>query len=219
MQSQFDPAQLVTSIQREVERLQQISGDPLFARTLALSEVQALLDAAGIEHARDGKLKAFDYATRAAERLEPQLTGGELSPAERYLAGRLYFFVGSSHAVIHRNHVEAVKWYDRARTYLVDPLPMFASADIGRHGERLVSMGASYWETGDQNEGLDLTRRGLELMKQAAMQGLIAEDKLALPYGNLAAMYKTLGKTEEAKSFAEIATRLGTGAAPDSTRR
>lgn len=219
MHSDIDPAQLIASVEREVKRLKEASGDPLLEQSLALSQAWALLDAASIEHGRDAKLKAFDYAAQAAQLIEPLTIDQQSAATERYLAGRLYFFVGSSHAVIHRNHVEAVRWYEKARGFLADPLPLSAAGDLGRHGERLVSMGASYWETGEQQEALELTRRGLEMMKQAAKQGLIGEDKLALPYGNLAAMYQSVGKSEEAKTFAEIASRLSTATPTTNPRR
>jgi tetratricopeptide (TPR) repeat protein len=218
MSSDTDPARWLASIERESKRLSELSGDGLFQRTLAFDQARALLDAASIEHAREGKLKAFDYATQATELLGP-VANKELTGLDRYFVGRLYFFVGSSHAVIHHNHVEAARWYKKAMTYFDDPLPASVAGEIGRHGERLVSIGASYWETGEHAEGLELTRRGLELMKQASKQKLLSEDKLALPYGNLAAMYQTLGKSDEAKSFAELASRLGAAPLPSKKRR
>jgi tetratricopeptide (TPR) repeat protein len=219
MATDADPARWLASIERETKRLSDASGDGLLQRKLAFDHARALLDAASIEHARDGKLKAFDYATQATELIGSLSNTKDLATADRYLLGRLYFFVGSSHAVIHHNHVEAARWYKKALAQFEDPLPSSVAGEIGRHGERLVSMGASYWETGDHAEGLELTQRGLELMKQAIKQKLLSEEKLALPYGNLAAMYSTLGKSDEAKSFAELAARLGAKDQPSKSRR
>lgn len=208
MHSDIDPAQLLASIDKEIEQLNEESGDRQFQRALAMKHAQALFHAASIEEGRDARLKAFEYATRAADMIQPVDEGRELTSADRYLVGRLYFFIGSCQAVIHRNHGEAIVWYDKAQKYLNDTLHPSAAVDLGRHGERFVSMGASYWEAGNRDKGLDLTRRGLEMMRQATRRGLLGEDQLALPYGNLAAMYELLGKPEEARGYAETATRL-----------
>jgi hypothetical protein len=166
------------------------------------------MDAARIEHEREARLKALQYAQQAVETFESLLDQRELLPSQRLMVGQSLFFVGSCHAVVHQKHDEAVRWYERARTHLADTLPPSASRDLGRHGERFVSMGASYWEVDHRDEALELTRRGMEMMKQAAKQGLIESHKLSLPYGNLAAMYKLLGRGEEAKTFSEMANRV-----------
>jgi hypothetical protein len=84
-----------------------------------------------------------------------------------------------------------------------------AALDLGRHGERYVSMGASYFEAGDRELGIRLTREGLEMMREATAAAIIQETDLALPYSNLAAMYKVLGNSEESREFLEMASRVG----------
>ncbi|MGE0756245.1 MAG: tetratricopeptide repeat protein [Pirellulaceae bacterium] len=209
--SDADPAQLIASIEREVQKLRDASEDPLYERSLAFTQAMALLDAAGIEHGRGTQTKALEYATRAADQVDPILAVSELIPADRLRIGQLYFFVGSCHAVLNRKHEDAVRWYERARPYLTDSLPPSAGHELGRHGERFVSMGASYWEIEHRDEALQLTRRGLEMMQLAVKQGFIDEDQLSLPFGNLAAMYKLSGRAEDARSFSEMAARLSGG--------
>jgi hypothetical protein len=45
-------------------------------------------------------------------------------------------------------------------------------------------------------------------MKESAEVGLTDPRSLALPYNNLAAMYKLVGKSEEAREYAEIAASI-----------
>ena len=124
------------------------------------------------------------------------------------MIGRLYFFLGSSAAVVDNNHAEAIKWYAKSRKFLTAKPPTLAAAELGRHGERFVSMGASYFEAGQHELGLRLTQDGLETMRESAEVGLTDPKALALPYSNLAAMFKLIGKSEEAREYSEIASRI-----------
>lgn len=203
--------QLTSALNRDVQQLSEASSDGLFQRELQLLRVRGLFDAATIAHRRDRSTQARELAKQAVAIFEPLADSRELLPFERYMVGRLYFFLGSSAAVVDNDHNEAVKWYTKARKFLSEDPPAFAASEIGRHGERFVSMGASYFEAGQHDLGLRLTRDGLEAMKEAAENGFIDAKSLALPYSNLAAMYKLVGKSEEARQYSEFASRLSAG--------
>lgn len=206
--SSASPETLVSSVTRDMQKLNDASGDAWCRRELDLLKVRALFDAASIAHRREKPGQARDFALQAINVFESLKDSRPLDPREKYLLGRLYFFAGSAVAVSAKNHEEAVRYYSKARRFLVADPPTFAALDLARQGERFVSMGASYFESGEQELGLKLTRDGLETMKEASDAGLIDEATLALPYNNLAAMYRVQGKSDEAKALAETAAKL-----------
>ncbi len=208
MSSTQSSESLISAATREIQRLNDVSGDPLFRRELDLLRVRALFDAASIAHHRGQTAQARELAAQGVKVFEPLVDSRELNPSERYLIGRMYFFVGSSSAVAQQDHAAAVKSYAQARKYLSPSPPTSAAMDLGRHGERFVSMGASYFESGERELGVRLTREGLETMKEATDAGIIKETALALPYSNLAAMYKLLGKESESRELSEMASRI-----------
>jgi hypothetical protein len=106
------------------------------------------------------------------------------------------------------NHDEAVRWFERAMPHLLSVNPEVASGAAARHGERFVSMGISYWQVGARDEAVKLTENGLEVMQLAADESYLEETALAVPYGNLASMYRAMGKMEEARKMAVVAARL-----------
>lgn len=205
------PESLISSVVRDIQRLNDASGDPQFQRELELLRVKALFDAASIAHRRDRTAQARELANQAVSAFESLAQTRELDASERYMIGRLYFFVGSDLAVSEKNHQAAIGSYIKARRYLGAKPPQFAAQELGRHGERWVSMGASYFEIGEQEFGVKLTRDGLDRMKEAVQAGLLERDRLALPYNNLAAMVKLQGRSQEASELAEMATRASSG--------
>lgn len=153
----------------------------------------------------------FEVALQHAEQAAAFIAAMPEAPAANsrlgYCAGKLYFYVGAIHAVHRKAHAEAVLWYERALPLLTDETAE-AAAYPSIHGERFVSMGVSYWETGVKNEALELTQRGLELLKQASASGSATDAELAVPYKNLATMYRSLGRDDEAQEFAARAAQL-----------
>ena len=128
--------------------------------------------------------------------------------AAKYLAGRLFYYVGANYAVHHDAHQEAVRWYEQAQPYLAKDLPANATSDLGIHGERLISMGVSYWRASAQDEAVNLTQRGLEMMVLAKREGSMDESALAVPYGNLATMYEALEEPDRASRMAARAEEI-----------
>jgi len=151
-----------------------------------------------------------DSAIKYGEMAISYLERGQKSPSASaaYLLGRLYFRMGAVYALRDQNHHRATEWFDKALPLLEKPLPPDAYADLGRHGETFVSMGVSYWETGNREKSLELTQRGVALMEQAVKQGLLEESSLTVAYNNLATMHRYLGQSESAQRFESMAARL-----------
>jgi len=121
------------------------------------------------------------------------------------LVGALYFQIGAVHAVHKQDHKAAIEWYNKAVPLLTAPRPFSELLVPQREGEQLVSMGVSYWQTGQKDRALDLTLDGLELIQEAVDAGILNDASLAVPYGNLASMYQQLGETADAAKYAELA--------------
>jgi hypothetical protein len=68
-----------------------------------------------------------------------------------------------------------------------------------------VSIGVSYWQIGEKDRALDLTLNGATMTQQAVDRGVLPKSSLAVPYGNLATMYKQLGQVGDAAKYAELA--------------
>ena len=167
-------------------------------RNLAVESVR--LDIGGIDFevddcSREGKAERHTFTLLDRYRSD-LVTGG------------LYFFVGSTYAIRQNDHEAAVRWYEKALPYFNRIQPSAESATLGRHGQRLVSMGVSYWEIDVPEEGIRLTEEGLEAMLAATDAGTLKADTLAVPYGNLAAMYESVGRDAEAEKLAAKAAQL-----------
>jgi len=167
----------------------------------------AMYDALQVCQMRDEQQEALRYGEQAAEYLEAAQAQQAL-PNGAYLLGRLYFRLGAIHAIGDQNHRAAITWFDKAVPLLSQPLPKEAAADLGRHGETFVSMGVSYWETGQREKAVELTQKGVALMEHAVAQGTLDEQALAIPYGNLAAMHRELGQPEAARRYQEMAAKV-----------
>jgi hypothetical protein len=112
------------------------------------------------------------------------------------MLGRLYFQIGAVHAVLRGDHAEACKWYDRAIGPLAMPTPLTPLASPGSHGDALVSMAVSYWETGDRERAYEWTAAGAELVERAVAEGLLPREALEVPKNNYLAMARALGKID-----------------------
>jgi tetratricopeptide (TPR) repeat protein len=139
--------------------------------------------------------------------LSDSLTQPDLPQRLKEVGGRLYYSTGAILAVVRSDHREAIRWYDKAIVCFPDADEV-SLGDLGEHGDRLVSIGLSYWSTGRRQEGMRLTKKGTQLIQRAVKNGTVPERALAVPYGNLSVMHKQLGNHEESKSFASMAARL-----------
>ncbi|MEC9095904.1 MAG: hypothetical protein VX776_04680, partial [Planctomycetota bacterium] len=141
-----------------------------------------------------------------AETISPQWNNAQTHAA----IGALCYTLGSVEAIDNQNHEEACKWYDTAVEYLkTDDVEQFTRG-LGWHGERLVSMGLSYWKEGNRPKGLNLTKRGIQWIEQAVQKQGFPSQNLKIPYGNLVIMYKALGQPQEAENISNAAEALST---------
>jgi tetratricopeptide (TPR) repeat protein len=167
----------------------------------------ALYDAVQIYQLRSENDVALKYGGQAAEYLEKAVQTRPDSPEDRYVLGRLYFRLGAINATGRKNHSAAVRWFEKAVPTLEESAGQISSSELGRLGETFVSMGVSYWETGQQDRAVSLTERGVELMEKAVTNGLMAQSSLEIPYGNLASMHRQLGQESEASKYLQQAAR------------
>ena len=107
-------------------------------------------------------------------------------------------------AVHRENHEEAIGWYDKGRDILTTTTIDSEFVVPRRDGEELVSMGVSYWNQGQKDLAVELTEEGARLMGRAAKAGVISSDDLAVPYGNLTAMYKRLDNSVKALEYGRL---------------
>ncbi|MCC6127107.1 MAG: hypothetical protein IT426_19270 [Pirellulales bacterium] len=202
-----DPAPWVEEALRAGNELIDDTGDPIRKAQYQWDLGMALYDAVQICQLRADHAAALRYGEEAVEYLEEGYARKQ-SPTTAYLLGRLYFRLGAIHAIRDKDHPAAVQWFEKAVPLLDKPVPDEARADLGRFGETFVSMGVSYWETGDRNRAVELTIKGVKLMEEAVNQGTLERSALAIPYGNLAAMQRQIGKNDEAAKYSEMAARI-----------
>ena len=122
----------------------------------------------------------------------------------------LCYTLGSVEAIDNLDHAKAVQWYGQALQYLENPkIQQFAaehsinqSTGLGWQGERLVSMGLSYWSTGNKTQGLRLTQRGIAWIETAVRDYGFPSHHLKIPYSNLAVMTKSLEQRQDIQNIA-----------------
>lgn len=196
-------------------RLIKASNDPHYQELLRRELVRATFAVVRLQQARLDHAQALKNANEALALVEDSESFSKGNALDQYLLGRLHFYVGAIYAVHHKDHAEAVRWYERALPYLPEELPESEYHESGIHGERFVSMGVSYWETEVRNEGIQLTQQGLSMLQTAARSKLVADTSLTIPYANLAAMLRKIGRDDEARDYAAKAARLESDANND----
>ena len=167
----------------------------------------ALYDAVQVCQMRKEQENAVKHGEVAANYLSQALET-KPSPTTTFLLGRLYFRLGSIHALHDRDHQKAVAWYDKALPLLDRSLPEEVISDVGRHGEGFVSMGVSYWEVGQPGKAIGLTQKGIKWMERAVAEGTLQRTSLMVPYNNLASMHRKQGADDKADRYEEMAARV-----------
>ena len=207
IQGKLDPADWTKQAAETGARLIAAADDPVSKQQIAWDLGMALYDALQIYQMRADHEHALECGERAIQCLEQGGVERQQTLAYSYLLGRVYFRLGAIHSVGQQDHRAAIAWFDKAAPLLSRPVPEEALGDLGRHGETFVSMAVSYWETGQQDKALELTRRGVALMEQAVKNGSADHSILAVPYGNLATMHKARGQEGQAQQWADMAAR------------
>lgn len=155
----------------------------------------ALYDAVQHFQARQQHDLAAQYGEKAIAALEQGLSAHVPDAMDHYLLGRLYFRLGAVYAIAQKKHAEAIPYYDKAVPHLEDAAKGSTESLVGRLGETFVSMGVSYWETGQKERAVELTEKGIQLMEQAVKAKQLPESALSVPYANLRTMREALGRT------------------------
>ena len=150
----------------------------------------------------------LNFGRLAAKHLQRADPAGRQLPDHDFLVGWLFYRLVAIHAIGRKNHKQALAYYGPAVKLLGKPVPPSAWPTPGRHGETFVSIAVSYWETGDHDEAIRLTKQGVKLMEQAVDEGPADQVGLAVPYGNLANMHSELGDKQAELLAAKIRPKL-----------
>lgn len=202
-----DPGPWVTEAKETAETLLAECEDPLMRARVHWELGEAYQHAVRIEHVRGDAQQSLAYGSQAISELSEGAAPRTTSPAAEQLVGQLYFYLGAVNAVHKQDHAEAVGWYDKGRDVLTAERPKSEFVVPRRDGEELVSMGVSYWNQDQKQLAIELTESGARLMERAVAAGVLDSENLAVPYGNLATMYKKIDNGAKALEYG----RLGRG--------
>jgi len=211
LRGEMDPAPGAKAVQEIGEKLIAAADAPGRKSQLQRELGTARYDAVQVCQMRAEDDNALKHGVAAAKYLSAANQAKPIA-ASAYLLGRLYFRLGAIEAINHQDHKAAVVWFDKALPLLnQQPAAETLAGEPGRHGEALVSMGVSYWQTGRQQKALELTEKGIKWMERAVKQGSMNRSALAVPYANLATMHRNLGAADLADHFQELAGRVKEG--------
>jgi hypothetical protein len=208
LEGRVDPTSAIGQVQADARKFCSECDDGLFTQCVSWKQAKALVDAVDIERTRANSEKALAYGAEAEAQLEKLIAAEHRLDESQYQLARLCFLLGSIESVQRNDHAAAIKWFEKSLDRLARPEPDVDLAETARRGEWLVSMGISYWQHGDQAQGLKLTELGANLVEAAHREGAIGEESLAVPYHNLAFMYKASGDTEKAQEFSQLAAQI-----------
>ena len=209
IQGRLDPAFWTSETIRAGDNLIAATPDTARKSQLQWEMAMSLYDALQVYQMRSDRQSALKYGELAISYLEKSGRQNQ-SATTSYLLGRLYFRMGAVYAVREGNHLGAVKWFDKAVPLLGKSPPPDAQASLGRLGETFVSMGVSYWETGQREKALALTQHGADLIEDAVKRGTSKSTELTIPYANLASMHRQLGHIDKADRLEEMAAKSKT---------
>ena len=142
------------------EKLIAAARDPGRKARLQWELGMALYDAVQICQMRSEPDNALKYG-EVRRRIPGRRDQSKTRPAaSTFLLGRLYFRLGTIHAMQNHDHKAAVDWFDKAIPLMERATARGLAGELGRQGEAFVGMGVSYWETGrrDQGRRADATR-------------------------------------------------------------
>lgn len=192
--------------------------DRVYQQILEWELASALAKAVDIEQSRGNSDAVLTYANNALALAEPLVAIERSSPTRLHTVGKLHFHIGSVYAVGRQDHREAARHYDKAIRFLNSPLPPKQATRLGAHGERFVSMGVTFWQAGQRDRAMEITKQGVSMMDEAVQKGWLERQALAVPYNNLAEMYRAQGNHDEAHTLAAMAAKLIKDSRPSGAR-
>jgi len=182
----------------------QSTDDPILRAKFHWDTGISLYDAVQIFQRRQQYSAALRYGELAVKYMETGMKSRN-SETDLFLLGRLYYRLGTFHAVGMNNHRASIEWYDLAKPIYEKLLPKIDVGALEIFGRALVSMGCSYWETDQREEAVRLTERGVRQLERGVRERVIDESELMAPYTNLARMYNELGNQNEAAKYMRLA--------------
>jgi tetratricopeptide (TPR) repeat protein len=203
----LDPVPWTRIVLQKGKELISAADDPWRKGRLEWELGLALCDSLTADDHRSATQHMLGNSTMTVTYLEAGAKNRRATAEDVFCLGRVYYRVGSLHAVQRSDHKTAATWYEKAIPMLDRPLPASCRDEQGRYGEWYVSMGISYWEIGQGDFALQLTDAGLRHVEEAVARQLLDRKALAVPYNNLATMHEALGHQNEAKNFAELAAK------------
>ena len=205
-----DPKRVCEEAVRNAETLLESAEDPLHRQRIEWELAETMYHAMVAERRRGAFDSAIEYAKISSPLFTKTQQQRELTPRETYMVGQLHFLAGSCLAVEANRHDAAVKWYKRGAMALLEPFPPAVIGDGAELGDQLVSMGVSFWKTGDKEQAISLTKRGVQVLQKAADQAQEPAmlKSLHVAYGNLAAMLRAAGRADEAKQWSQRLSQL-----------
>jgi tetratricopeptide (TPR) repeat protein len=203
-----DAKKAVSQLLDELDQIVGRSTDAGYQNELRWIAVETIYQAIEIARVRGDHQQVLQFAEHANRLVEQLDRKRERTAHSDYLVGKIYFYAGLAESIANEDHQKAVRYFEKALPYFSKDLPARNIAERGLHGERFVSMGVSYWRVNAQDEAVNLTQRGLEIMVLADREGRLADEALAVPYGNLATMYEALEEPERASRMASRAAEI-----------
>ncbi len=203
-----DAKKAVGQLLDELDQVVRTSADAGYQDELRWIAIETLYEAIEITRTRGDNKQVVEFAAEAEKLINQMDRRRERTPHSDYLIGKIYFYAGLAESIGQKHHQKAVQNYEKSLPYFSVDLPVRNVSEHGLHGERFVSMGVSYWQANAQDEAVNLTKRGLEIMLAAESAGRLKEASLAVPYGNLATMYEALKDSDRASRYAARAAAL-----------
>ena len=182
------------------------SDDPLFRQQLVWQLATALGHTGAVERYRGRHERAKQYLANAITLRDALKSGRPMTVLNRYRRGLECFYLGSLY--VKDNMREAQLWYNQARVQFPRDIPKSMTFELRYHGDRLVAMAVAYWNAGDRELAIKLTRSGIEKIELAVKRKLAKASALVIPYRNLSGMVRTQGDNVEADSLSERAATI-----------
>jgi hypothetical protein len=202
---QLDPTPYLETLVKTTRQQIAVCHDPLRVHALEWDLGLALDHALQAFRHRGDSEAALRSGGLATAYLERGAEGRPGSDNDAFHLGQLYYHLGAIHALDHKDHKQALVWFDRATPLLKKPGASLSPTQLGQQGETLVSMAVSYWASDQRNTALELSRAGTEWVEQAVRAGALDRRALAVPYSNLAAIHQALGHNQQSQGYTELA--------------
>jgi tetratricopeptide (TPR) repeat protein len=207
LQGKLDPTPWTEEVLRTADAAIASAQGSLKKQQVLLDLGTALYDGVQVYQLRGEYDVAMKCGEQAVQCFEQVAKAKEDAAADDYLLGRLYFRLGAILAIGKHDHEQAVRWFDKAEVAFGHTAAQLGPEESGRLGETLVSMGVSYWETGQHEKAAQLTARGAKLIEKAVDDGALDRSALEIPYGNLAAMQRSDKSAAEGEPAVQNARR------------